>query len=74
MGFRKIMPRGKKESELKRARDLLARYFDEIGRNTVLPKETLKMVRYAFIFGQLCKEVDIIEGKKLFDGLDNDEK
>lgn len=41
---------------MKRDRDLLASYFDEIGRNNNLSKETLKLIRYAFIFGELCKE------------------
>ena len=68
------MPRGKKESDLKRDRDLLASYFDEIGRNNNLSKETLKLIRYAFIFGELCKETEIIDGRNLFVGFDNDEK
>lgn len=63
------MPRVK--TDLERDRDVFATYFEEIGRNTKLPRETLKMIRYAFIFGTLCKELEIIHNRTLFEEMNS---
>ena len=62
-----------KRSELERDRDSLAVYFDDLGINGNLSKETIKMLRCAFEFGQLCKELEIIHGRTLFQEIENGE-
>lgn len=56
----------KQISQLERDRDVLARYFEEIGRDINLSENVRKMLRNAFVFGELCKELEIINGRKLF--------
>lgn len=60
-------------SKIKEERDRLARFFDTVGKEKNIPDEWLHLIRLAYIFGQLCMECDIIDGRKLFNGKDNDE-
>ena len=55
-------------SQLVHDRNRLAQFFDRLGNEDNIPDETIKLVRLAFTFGELCKELEIIEGRKLFEG------
>lgn len=50
-----------------RDRNLLANYFDELGMSGKLTEPAKALLRNAFLFGMLCKEAELIEGKKLFE-------
>lgn len=56
------------ESQVIRDRNLLASYFDELGTSGKLTEPAKVLLRNAFLFGMLCKEAELIEGKKLFEG------
>lgn len=64
----------KAQSDIERDCRLLTRWFDDLGNSIVLPKEVLQMVNNAFVLGQLSKELEIIEGRKLFDGEENNRR
>lgn len=58
----------KSKSQVIRDRNLLASYFDELGNTGKLTEPAKVLLRNAFLFGMLCKEAELIEGKKIFEG------
>lgn len=55
------------ENQVIRDRNLLASYFDELGMSGKLTEPAKALLRNAFLFGMLCKEAEIVEGRKLFE-------
>lgn len=56
----------KKVSQLKRDWNLLADYFEGLGRSDKLTAASKAIIRNAFAFGSISKELEITEGRKMF--------
>lgn len=56
----------KKVSQLKEDWNLLANYFEGLGRSDKLTYASKTIIRNAFLFGSISKELEIAEGRKMF--------
>ena len=56
----------KKVSQLKRDWELLADYFERLGNSDKLTTASKSVIRNAFVFGSISKELEIVEGRKMF--------
>ena len=56
----------KKVSQLKRDWELLADYFERLGNSDKLTAASKSVIRNAFVFGSISKELEIVEGRKMF--------